>query len=123
MITTRRSTGDEGEDIAVAYLKKQKYAIRERNFRTRFGEIDIVAEKDGLFIFVEVKTKTSALFGTPEEEFTTAKQKRMRRAIVSYIYEKKIYDARWRVELVAIEIKKDGSYEIRHHKETPFKYS
>ena len=105
-----------------AYIKKQKYAVRERNFRTRFGEIDIIAEKDGLFIFVEVKTKTSGLFGAPEDEFTVAKQKRMRRAIAAYLYEKKLWNVQWRVELIAIEMKKDGSYEIRHHKETPFPY-
>jgi len=62
-----------GENIAADYLKEKKYKIIERNFRKGYGEIDIIATKNNILVFVEVKTRTSNQFGTPFEAITTYK--------------------------------------------------
>ena len=69
----RQQLGSEGESLACAELERLGYRIVERNYRTRFGEIDIVADHDGTVIFVEVKTKTDDSFGDPVEEVTPQK--------------------------------------------------
>ena len=75
----RQEVGIEGENIACTELERLGYAIVERRYRSRFGEIDIVANDGGTVVFVEVKTKTSGSFGDPVEEVTPQK----RRQIVS----------------------------------------
>ena len=76
--------GRRGEDAACKYLKKQGYRVIERNYRTPFGEADIVAEKDGYTVFVEVKARESDSFGLPSEAVTRAKQQRYRRIAQYY---------------------------------------
>ena len=77
MSNARQQLGNEGESIACAELEKLGYVIVERNYRSRFGEIDIVANDAGTVVFVEVKTKTSGDFGDPVEEVTTQKQRQI----------------------------------------------
>ncbi|KQW07474.1 hypothetical protein ASC66_00165 [Leifsonia sp. Root4] len=69
--------GRFGEQQAVRYLEAQGYRVLERNWRCRHGEIDVVASRDGVLVFVEVKTRTSAAFGHPFEAITVAKLRRM----------------------------------------------
>ena len=66
--------GQLGEDLAASYLAAHGYTIVARNFRTRYGEIDIIACKDGFVAFVEVKLRKNARFGLPREAVTHAKQ-------------------------------------------------
>ena len=73
----RQRLGSEGESIARKELENLGYRIIERNYRTRFGEIDIVADDGGTVVFVEVKTKTSGDFGDPVEEVTPQKQRQI----------------------------------------------
>jgi putative endonuclease len=73
----RQRLGTEGESIAGGELEKLGYRVIERNYRTRFGEIDIVADDGGTIVFVEVKTKTSSDFGDPVEEVTLQKQRQI----------------------------------------------
>ena len=73
----RKGTGVQGEQAAQDYLKKKGYRIVETNFRTRYSEIDIVARKKDTIIFVEVRTKTSRKFGSPEESVTPTKARHM----------------------------------------------
>ncbi len=63
-MSDKRRTGLEGEDLAAVRLKKDGYRIIERNYRSRLGEIDIVAEEDGCLVFVEVKRRAGRSFGT-----------------------------------------------------------
>ena len=78
--------GDFGEKVAVNYLKEKDYTICERNFRMgRYGEIDIIAEKEGFLIFIEVKTRVSKLYGSPREAVTLAKQRKIRRVAEYYL--------------------------------------
>ncbi|MBI4097682.1 MAG: YraN family protein [Candidatus Levybacteria bacterium] len=65
----------KGEELAADYLKKKGYKIIDRNFRKGYGEIDIIATYDNTLVFVEVKTKTSRLYGDPLEEITYFKLK------------------------------------------------
>ena len=62
-----KKLGRNGEKLAVKYLKKHGWKILKRNFKNPFGEIDIIAEKDGVTAFTEVKTRTSDAFGSPSE--------------------------------------------------------
>lgn len=73
----RQRLGTAGEDIACRELETLGYHIRERNYRTRFGEIDVVAMDGETVVFVEVKTKTSGDFGDPVEEVTPQKQRQI----------------------------------------------
>jgi putative endonuclease len=73
----RQELGIQGENLACAELERLGYAIVERRYRSRFGEIDIVATDDGTVVFVEVKTKTSGSFGDPVEEVTPQKQRQI----------------------------------------------
>ena len=86
----KRDIGDIGENAAAKYLKKQKYKILERNYRKTYGEIDIIAEKDGVLSFVEVKTRKSDEFGRPCEFVNFKKQERIKKTAMSYICENEL---------------------------------
>jgi len=66
----KKELGDRGEDIAAKYLQQQGYRIVQRNYRSRYGEVDIICAQQGILVFVEVKTRTSNAFGFPEESIT-----------------------------------------------------
>lgn len=70
--------GDWGEEQAAAWLAQNGFEVLERNFRTRFGELDIIAQKDGFLSFVEVKTRKNDRFAQARESVTPAKQERLR---------------------------------------------
>ncbi|MBN1369119.1 MAG: YraN family protein [Dehalococcoidaceae bacterium] len=74
---TTRQTGKTGEKIAAEYLLKNGYRILARNYTSRLGEIDIVAEYGNELVVVEVRTKTGASFGLPEESITRSKQRKL----------------------------------------------
>ncbi len=77
MTRWRQEVGEEGESLASAELEKLGYSILHRRYRTRFGEIDIVADDGGTVVFVEVKAKTSGSYGDPVEEVTPQKQRQI----------------------------------------------
>ena len=77
MSNERQQVGIEGESLACARLESLGYHIIERRYRSRFGEIDIVADDAGTVVFVEVKTKTNDNFGDPVEEVTAQKQRQI----------------------------------------------
>ena len=77
MSINNRKLGSKWEHAAADYLKKSGYEILETNFRCRIGEIDIIAEKDGIIIFVEVKLRTSTEKGMPCEAVDIKKQKKI----------------------------------------------
>ena len=81
----RVALGRMGEDLAARYLERQGLRLLERGFRSRHGEIDIVAEDGEVLVFVEVKTRSGGAFGTPGEAVDRRKQARMARSAVSYL--------------------------------------
>lgn len=81
----KRSFGKSGERLAEEYLSQTGYRILCRNYWCRMGEIDIVAQKDGVVHFVEVKTRSSGEYGRPSESVTRRKTDRMRQVAESYM--------------------------------------
>lgn len=79
-----KNIGDFGENAAEEYLEDEDYEILERNFRLKFGEVDIIAEKDGCTVFVEVKTRKDNLHGNPSEFVDFRKQRRVRKAAACF---------------------------------------
>ncbi len=77
--TTRAQIGSHGEDLAAEYLSGDGFTILDRNWRCRYGELDIIAAEGEVLIFVEVKTRTGRAFGTPAEAVTHTKLRRLRR--------------------------------------------
>ena len=75
----KKILGRKGEDLTCLYLKKNGYKILERNYKTPYGEADIVALKDDTYCFVEVKTRTSDEYGLPSEAVDYKKQARYRK--------------------------------------------
>lgn len=78
-------TGKYGEEQAAHLLQKKGYRILERNYRTNLGEIDIIAIDKGTIVFVEVKTRTSDVFGLPFEAVTTKKQEKLKKVALLYL--------------------------------------
>ena len=86
MKKTAKSIGNEGEKIALKFLKSKKYIIHTTNYSNRYGEIDIIAEKDGVVAFIEVKTRKNSKFGRPSDFVTPAKQQKLVSAAQYYVY-------------------------------------
>jgi putative endonuclease len=96
-------TGKMGEDLAVDWLLKNGYTIRERNWRNSHCEIDIIAAKNGCLHIVEVKTRRSLLFGGPELSVNPKKFYRLQKATRAYTRGSKIY--RWlQFDIVAVTL-------------------
>lgn len=96
------AAGARGEDLAAQYLRRKGYRIRERNFRCRQGEIDMIAEKAGILVFVEVKLRKSTAKGQPREAVDWRKQQRILGAAQYYLYSKKINDVPMRFDVIEI---------------------
>ncbi len=99
----RRDTGILGEKLAKDFLKKRGYRILETNYRCPEGETDIVARHQDYLVFIEVRTKRSLKFGTPEESITPAKMKRLAVA-AHYQQTHNNLPSSWRIDVVAIEL-------------------
>jgi len=97
-----------GEELARKFLKKRGYRIRETNFRCRAGEIDIVAHQKDYLVFVEVRTKSSSDFGTPEESITQRKQEKLVALALGYINAHQDLPPLWRIDVVAVEVDQGG---------------
>jgi putative endonuclease len=104
----RRQLGDAGEDLAAEALKKQGYKILERNYVTPLGEIDLVARQGKTYVFIEVKTRKSARFGSLQEAVNPAKQKKYRRLADYYLKQKRLGEVAVRFDVVGITFDKDN---------------
>lgn len=104
--------GKKGEEIAAIYLSGKGYKIIERNWRTGKDEIDIIASKDNFLIIVEVKTRSSNLFGEPEESVDDKKQRFLIRAADEYVNQKEV-DNEIRFDIISVIIE-DNKHTIRH---------
>lgn len=94
-----RKTGNTAEDIATAELEKKGLAILERNFRNKFGEIDIIARDHDVLVFIEVKSKIGDEFGSPEEMVGKGKLNKIRHMATIYMNGE---SAPCRIDVVAI---------------------
>ncbi len=110
----RQVTGTLGEQAACAALEERGYRILHRNYRLRSGELDIVCEKDGTIVFCEVKTRTQAQFGMPEEAVTGAKRRRLRRLALEYLQREGRRASVLRFDVIAVEVTGGRVADLRH---------
>jgi putative endonuclease len=96
------SFGFAGQSAAEKYLKDLGYAFLGRNFRTRWGEIDLIFRDGGCLVFAEVKTRRDASYGEPEEAVTYAKQRHLIAASQIYLNQKKTPSALWRIDVLSL---------------------
>ena len=99
----RQSLGAWGQQHARAYLERSGYTILTENYRCREGEIDIVAEDTGCLVFVEVRTRSGRLAGTPEESVNAKKQAQLIRVAQAFLQAHPNASPDWRIDVVAIE--------------------
>jgi Predicted endonuclease distantly related to archaeal Holliday junction resolvase len=114
-MTDKKNKGNIGEKLAVTFLVERHYAILETNWRSGKKEIDIIARKDDVIVFVEVKTRSSIRFGMPEESVTPAKAEHIVQAAMHYLENKTFKDIRF--DIISILIKKNKEPEIFHIKD------
>jgi putative endonuclease len=119
MTGQRQALGRWGEDTAVEYLRTSGHVILERNLRTRDGELDIVAQKGGLLVFVEVKTRSENALLQPEEAVTPRKQRRMLAVAERYLQEHPGSGDAWQFDVIAI-VRHPGSKATLEHFENVF---
>lgn len=98
----RRQLGQQGEEIAVRYLQKESYRIIARNFRTRYGELDIICLKNDVLVFVEVKTRRSKIYGSAEEALTNQKIEHIRKVALQYLADNHTKHKEIRFDVIAI---------------------
>ncbi len=109
MLNKHQRFGRFGEDLAVRFLRQKGYRILKTNYRTPFGEIDIIAEYGDVLVFVEVKSRKSAAFGPPTASVDRRKQKKISMSALSYLKSAKKTGARARFDVVSIRLS-DGHY-------------
>ena len=103
MTSQRQTLGKLGEDRAVRELERRGYAILARRYRTRHGEIDIVADDDGTIVFVEVKAREGDEHGGAAAAVTARKQRRLTAMAVDYLARNRVTDRPCRFDVVAID--------------------
>lgn len=108
----RNSLGSTGEALAAKFLEGQGYKILARNYKTRLGEVDIIARDKDTYCFVEVKTRATQKFGSPQEAVSAAKQRQISKAALVFLKEKKLLDKKARFDVVSVSCV-DTSPEIK----------
>lgn len=114
---TRKQTGNEGEKVALRHLLANGYDILHTNWRSKLGELDIVALKEGTLIIVEVRSRTASAefgFGLPEESVDARKQMKLRRLAELYITMNGVAARQVRFDVIAVRFSRDAGVSIRH---------
>lgn len=113
MTRLRQELGESGENLAVSELTSRGYAIVARRYRTRYGEIDIIANDREALVFVEVRRKSGEGYGAAVESITPDKRRRVVRMAVEYLARYDLYDkCPVRFDVVAIDDQPDGTSKI-----------
>jgi putative endonuclease len=98
----KNQLGRWGEEHAAKYLEEKSYEILDRNVRTPYGEIDLVAQNTGGLVFVEVKTRSSGAFGNPEEAVTASKLTHMIESAECFLQDRPDLQQDWQIDVIAI---------------------
>ncbi len=115
MTNFRKTIGALGERLAQTKLVADGYTIIETNWRCQAGEMDIIARHGVEWIFIEVKTRTSTKYGSPEDSVDQRKQTRLARIAECYLDDQQL-DAPWRIDMVAVEFDSSRTLQrITHH--------
>lgn len=102
MTGARQQLARWGEALAAEFLVARNYEILDRNARTPYGELDLIARQGSVSVFVEVKTRSSTAYGLPEEAVTPAKQAHILASAQHYLQTHPNLDGDWRVDVIAI---------------------
>lgn len=117
LIMDRLLFGQESEQLAVKFLKQRGYIILARRFRTKLGEIDIVARDEDAIVFIEVRSRNSDEFGAPYESVDRRKQRHIINAAFIYLAKHKLEDAQMRFDIISVLAYRDmGAVKIGHIK-------
>lgn len=108
----KKAFGSWGEQLAADYLKTMGYKIVFRNYRCRFGEIDLICRDDSVWCFVEVKARKSSLYGDGLQAITPQKQKHMHGVALYFLNQIHDTDAEARFDVVSIRFKSESEYEV-----------
>lgn len=98
----KRAKGTKGEELACVYLINKGYKILKRNYYTRYGEIDIITQKDNILIFIEVKMRGNTKFGFGMESVGQKKIEKLRLCAQIYLQENELYDQSLRFDVIDI---------------------
>jgi putative endonuclease len=104
MTLARQTTGRRGEQLACAELQRRGYAVLARRYRTRHGELDIIARNAGTIVFVEVKARHGGRFGDPADAVTSHKQRRLVSMAQDYLARHGLTEAPCRFDVVAVDV-------------------
>lgn len=110
----RLDLGRSGEQIAVKYLRKKGFHILEQNFRTRAGEIDIIAKIGEIIVFTEVKTRKGKFLESPLAAVTPQKQYQISKVALEYLKNKDLFDMDGRFDVIAVEVRSILPPHIEH---------
>ena len=94
--------GERGEALAWNFLRNRGYSIVEKNYRTRFGEMDVVARKDGVLVFIEVKTRRDHRFGLPLEAVDWKKRRKLTLVAQCYLQSRKLENKPARFDILSV---------------------
>ena len=111
MTIHRIRLGKWGEGVAVRFLQEKGYVLVATNYRCRWGEVDIVAQEGDDLVFVEVRTRRSVLYGTPEESITAVKARKLVATAQEFLQAHDQVHAGWRIDLIAIRL--DGDRRVQ----------
>lgn len=104
MCRGKTEIGRAGERFALEFIKRKGYAILETNYRTPFGEIDIVAGEKGRIVFIEVKTRVSSSLGPPYLSVTSQKKRHLIKNGLAYLKRFGKIDTCWRINVVSVKL-------------------
>jgi len=107
--------GKTGECIAESFLRQNKYKVLERNYKTPFGEIDLIVLDNGTIVFVEVKTRTQDDFGPPQVSVTDQKSSHILKNAAYYLKKRHCTDEYCRIDVIAINLSPTGGFERLEH--------
>ncbi len=114
MAAKKTDTGKQGEQLAAAYLQGQGYQIVARNWRCKYGEVDLIARKDAVLVFVEVRTRHAATTEAAFASIQQQKQAKMRAAALAYLHNNDLQEQAWRIDVMGIALRHNGTAQIDH---------
>jgi putative endonuclease len=116
------TTGRLGESLALEFLMGQRYTIVEKNYRKRYGEVDIIARDGDTLVFIEVKTRRSTIFGTPFEAVDARKQRQLSRVALEYLQNRRVSETPARFDVIAVQLDGDNQPVVIDHMKNAFDF-
>lgn len=112
---TNQSTGAAGEELAAEHLLRCGYILLERNYRSKGGEVDIIAkDRDGCIVFVEVKARRSLAYGVPQLAVTSRKQRQISKGALTWLSKNRLHDRSARFDVIAVLLHDGRAHELEH---------